>query len=132
MFRKIFLIFCMAVSWLVIAGNAGAASVELFSPEGTVRDIRQVTVRFSDQMVAFGDPRPADPFDIQCPAKGNGRWIDGRNWSYDFERTLPAGIACTFTLKANHQGPLSGVALQRQKDLFLQYRRASRPHIGSL
>lgn len=112
MSRKIFLMFCMAVTWLVLAGNAGAASVELFTPEGTVKDIRQVTVRFSDQMVAFGDPRPADPFDIRCPAKGAGRWADGRNWSYDFDSSLPAGVACTFTLRPNVRSlagtPLAG------------------------
>jgi hypothetical protein len=56
MFRKVCLIFCVAVSWLYLAGSAGAASVELFSPERTVKDVRQVTVRFTDQMVAFGDP----------------------------------------------------------------------------
>ncbi|MBP1747825.1 MAG: alpha-2-macroglobulin, partial [Deltaproteobacteria bacterium] len=114
MFRKIFLMFCIACAWLVLAGGAGAASVELFSPKGTVKDIRQVTVRFSDQMAAFGDPRPADPFDIECPAKGSGRWIDGRNWSYDFEKVLPAGIACTFTLKANTR-TLSGASLKGKK-----------------
>ncbi len=48
MFIKIVLIFCTAVSWLVLAGGADAASVELFSTEHTVRDIRWVTVRFTD------------------------------------------------------------------------------------
>lgn len=110
MFRKIFWVCSMTAVWLFLAGNAGAASVELFSPEGTVKDMRQVTVRFSDQMAAFGDPRPADPFDVECPARGTGRWVDGRNWAYDLEDAAPAGISCTFTLKPNIK-TLSGVSL---------------------
>lgn len=74
--------------------------VESFSPQGTVKGVRQVQARFSGQMVAFGDLRLADPFDIDCPEPGKGRWIDGSNWSYDFARDLPAGVACRFTLKA--------------------------------
>jgi uncharacterized protein YfaS (alpha-2-macroglobulin family) len=78
---------------------AQAAGIDFFSPSGEVKKVRQVAVRFSEQMVAFGDPRIADPFDISCPAAGKGRWADQRNWIYDFEHDLPAGIACTFTLK---------------------------------
>ena len=75
------------------------AGVESFSPQGVVKDIRQVTVRFSEQMVAFGDPRLSDPFDIQCPEKGRGRWVDGKNWVYDFDSDLPGGVQCEFRLK---------------------------------
>ncbi|HSL91775.1 MAG TPA: MG2 domain-containing protein, partial [Candidatus Limnocylindrales bacterium] len=74
-------------------------SVEMFSPEGPVKRVRQVAVRFSEQMVSFGDPRVTDPFDIDCSEKGKGRWADGRNWVYDFDEDLPAGLVCTFTLK---------------------------------
>jgi hypothetical protein len=31
-------------------------SVEFFSPQGTVKTVRQVNARFSEQMVPFGDP----------------------------------------------------------------------------
>ena len=74
-------------------------TVTAFSPEGTVKKVRQVTARFSEPMVAFGDLRLADPFVVDCPEKGSGRWIDGSNWSYDFERDVPAAVACTFTLR---------------------------------
>ncbi len=77
-----------------------AAQIEHFSPQGTVKEIRQVTARFSEPMVSFGDPRLADPFDIRCVEKGQGRWIDARTWSYNFDRDLPGGVACNFTLKA--------------------------------
>ena len=77
----------------------GAVQVEMFSPQGTVKDVRQVKARFSEQMVPFGDPRISDPFFIQCPEKGKGRWVDGRTWTYDFEKDLPAGLVCTFQIK---------------------------------
>ncbi|WP_267875830.1 MG2 domain-containing protein, partial [Duganella phyllosphaerae] len=74
-------------------------TVTAFSPTGTVKGVRQVTARFSGQMVPLGDMRLGDPFAVDCAEPGNGRWIDGSNWSYDFERDLPAGVACSFTVK---------------------------------
>src|SRR4030042_5674121 len=74
--------------------------VEVFSPQGTVKTVRQVSVRFSEQMVPFGDPRGLiEPFDIDCSEKGSSRWADGKNWVFDFENDLPAGIRCEFRLK---------------------------------
>jgi uncharacterized protein YfaS (alpha-2-macroglobulin family) len=80
-------------------GRADGAGVESFSPQGMVKGVRQVTARFATPMIPFGDPRLPEPFDIDCPEKGSGRWVDARNWAYDFERDLPAGVACRFTLK---------------------------------
>ncbi len=62
--------------------------------------MRQVTARFSAPMVALGDPRLADPFLIDCAAKGKGRWVDSRHWVYDFDTDLESGIRCQFTLRA--------------------------------
>ena len=43
------------------------ACVKMFSPQETVKGLRQVSVRFSGQRVPFGDPRGfIDPFD-KCP-----------------------------------------------------------------
>ena len=50
-------------------------------------------------MVALGDPRLADPFTVHCPARGKGRWADTRDWVFDFDADLDAGIRCRFTLK---------------------------------
>lgn len=90
--------------WGVIAalaaGAASAAQVELFSPQGEVKGVRQVAVRFSEPMVAFGDPRLPEPFTIDCAEPGTGRWADQKNWVYDFSRDLPAGVRCSFSLKA--------------------------------
>jgi hypothetical protein len=76
-----------------------AATVDVFSPQGEVKGVRQVSARFSEPMVAFGDPRLAEPFDIDCSEKGTARWADQKNWVYDFERDLPAGVQCAFGVK---------------------------------
>ena len=86
--------------------------VEYFSPQGYVRQVRQVVARFSDSMVALGDPRLADPFTVSCPARGKGRWADTRDWVFDFDADLDAGIRCRFTLKPDLKSlggtPLAG------------------------
>lgn len=95
------------VGLLGALGAAGATAqaadgpgVELFAPQGEVKEVRQVTARFTTPMVPFGDPRLVEPFDVDCAEKGSGRWADARNWVFDFERDLPAGVLCRFTLKA--------------------------------
>ncbi|HTT08948.1 MAG TPA: MG2 domain-containing protein [Gammaproteobacteria bacterium] len=93
---KASLLFLLA---LYSAGVSAAPQIETFSPQGIVKGVRQVAVRFSEAMVPFGDPRLVEPFDIDCPEQGTARWADSRNWVYDFARDLPAGIQCTFTLR---------------------------------
>lgn len=102
-------------SLLQSAASGGAAAavvrVEAFSPEGTVSEVRQVTARFSAPVVALGDPRLPDPFTVACAAAGKGRWADTRNWVYDFDADLPAGLRCTFTLRAG-QSAADGSAVE--------------------
>jgi hypothetical protein len=91
-------LFCFILAASAFAEDG--AQIEIFNPQGTVKDVRQVSVRFSDQMVPFGDSRSlTDPFEISCPEKSSSRWVDGRNWIVDFDRNLPAGIVCEFRLK---------------------------------
>jgi len=75
------------------------ARVEMFSPQGNVQRVRQVQVRFSEAVVPFGDLREELPFDINCSEKGSARWADDRNWIFDFDRDLEAGIRCQFQVK---------------------------------
>ena len=96
----------MRANWsaaLLMLGAAvcSAAQVEFFSPQGEVKGVRQVAVRFSGPMVAFGDPSLPDPFDIVCPVPGTARWADQKNWVYDFAYDLPAGLRCSFHLKSD-------------------------------
>ena len=101
----------VVVSW---AAAAGAATVERFTPVGEVRAVRQAAARFSEDMVRFGDPKAPAPFDIVCAEAGQGRWIDSRNWVFDFSRDLPPGTRCSFKakgeLRALAGGALSGAA----------------------
>ncbi|MDD5169467.1 MAG: hypothetical protein PHN75_11670, partial [Syntrophales bacterium] len=116
MFMRVILacmMICLSVPQPEFAGEK--ADIELFSPEGVVKNVRQVTVRFSGQMVALGDPRLEDPFTVSCPEAGKGRWVDGRNWSYDFDRSLPAGVVCEFTLKPSLKD-LAGKELTGRKN----------------
>lgn len=80
------------------APGAAPTTVETFNPEGQVREVRQASARFSQPMVAFGDLRAPAPFTVSCAVPGQGRWIDERNWVYDFERDLPGALVCRFTL----------------------------------
>ncbi len=91
--------FAVLLGFLFLSATAHSSEVEFLSPTGEVKNVRQVSVRFADQMVAFGDPREVAPFEIMCPAHGRARWADQRNWIYDFDEDLKAGIVCTFTLK---------------------------------
>ena len=91
--------FCAAVWLFALCAQVHSADVDVFSPQGEVKGVRQVAVRFSEPMVPFGDPRLTEPFDIDCPEKGNSRWADQKNWVFDFDRDLPAGVRCTFSLK---------------------------------
>jgi uncharacterized protein YfaS (alpha-2-macroglobulin family) len=109
--------------------------VEFFSPQGTVKTVRQVTARFSEQMVPFGDPRGLiEPFEIACPEKGTSRWADGKNWVFDFDKDLPAGIRCEFKLKPGLK-TLSGKEVVGQKVFSFSTGgpsiRASIPYEGS-
>ena len=106
--------------FLCLFGNSPASAgqnpgVDLFSPQGAVKGVRQVNARFTDQMIPFGDPRSqTEPFDIVCPVKGSSRWADGNSWIYDFDADLPAGIFCEFKIKPGLK-TLSGAELTGQK-----------------
>jgi uncharacterized protein YfaS (alpha-2-macroglobulin family) len=127
-------IFCFLVA--VSAFAQDGAQIEMFNPQGLVKDVRQVSVRFSDQMVPFGDPRSlADPFKISCSEKSSSRWADGRNWIIDFDRDLPAGISCEFLLK-DEVKTLTGKEIGGQKKFIFNtggpsIRRGSNPVEGN-
>lgn len=105
-------ILTLALSALLLSPSAPvrAAGVTGFSPQGEVAQIRQVRATFSEALVKFGDPKAAAPFDVNCAVAGASRWADGKNWIYDFERDLPPGTRCSFTLKPSLKA-VSGAAL---------------------
>lgn len=87
-----------------------AATVAAVSPQGEVAQVRQVTVKFSEAVVPFGDLRLPDPFNVACegPVRaGSGRWANDRVWLYDFREALPPGTRCTLKARADWK-PLNG------------------------
>ncbi|HVR82987.1 MAG TPA: MG2 domain-containing protein, partial [Planctomycetota bacterium] len=72
-------------------------------------------------------------FKIDCPAKGTPRWADTRNWVFDFEQDLPAGIKCEFTLNDGLK-TLSGKEVSGQRRFAFSTGgpaiRASNPYQG--
>ncbi len=84
--------------------SAHAAGVVAVSPQGEVAQVRQVTVRFSEAVVAFGDPRLPDPFAVACAGvvpPGAGRWASDRVWLYDFREPFGPGTRCTARLRSD-------------------------------
>lgn len=76
--RKDFLsVFMFVLSVFMLPNNViaqdNALPMESFSPEGTAKGVREVSARFSSQMVSFGDPRLPEPSEVTCPEKGRGR-----------------------------------------------------------
>src|SRR4029078_13075761 len=87
------------------ASGALALAVVAATPQGEVAQVRQVTVKFGEAVVPFGDLRLPDPFTIACrganvPA-GSGRWANDRVWLYDFREPLGPGTTCTATLRSD-------------------------------
>ncbi|MEY3445498.1 MAG: hypothetical protein RIR45_253, partial [Pseudomonadota bacterium] len=88
------------------------------SPRGEVAQIRQVVLRFDESAVSFGDPRAEAPADLLCSdaqaTRGTGRWTSDREWTFDFERDLPPGVACRLQAKAGFKSaqgqPLVGTS----------------------
>src|SRR5262245_25922725 len=95
------LLAALAFGLVLTATPAVAAQVTAFTPQGTVKQVRQASAVFSDPVVAFGDLGAANPFEIKCPVGGTGRWVDAAQWVYDFERDLPAGLSCVFRLRGD-------------------------------
>ena len=95
----------LAMAASVMSAAHAEPRVDVFSPLGESKGVRQVSARFGEPMVAFGDPHLVDPFTWKCEgdaqgARGKGRWADASNWVFDFEADLPAGVSCRFALRA--------------------------------
>lgn len=74
-------------------------TIDLFSPDGFIKNPSQVSVRFSEPMIAFGDSRVTKKvFQLNCLSLGTERWLDAKNWVLDFKRKLPGGTECKFVV----------------------------------
>ncbi|WP_114973228.1 alpha-2-macroglobulin family protein [Rhodoferax ferrireducens] len=83
---------------------AHAFQITSLSPQGEVARVRQVVVKFDESAVNFGDPKAPAPLSLSCSdaqaTQGSGRWINDRQWAFDFERDLPPGIACSLQARS--------------------------------
>lgn len=119
---------------IALGAPESAPRLQAFSPQGTVKQVGQVTATFSEAMVRFGDPRLPPVFDVNCPVDGVARWVDTRHWVYDFAKTLPAGIRCSFTLRGDAR-TLAGKKLEGDREFAFSTGGPavvrSRPYEGS-
>ncbi len=85
----------------IAAVSSGAPQVVLATPGSAGSNggaIERFTMRFSESMVALGDPRATAPATLKCPVGATGRWVDPQTFVFDFEKALPGGISCTVDL----------------------------------
>lgn len=93
---------------LATPGSAGSGALT----------IDRFTLRFSQAMVALGDPRAKAPASNDCKVGSTGSWVDPQTYVIDFERALPAGTRCTVTL-ADGAATLGGVRLIGQRSFTI-------------
>ncbi|MDO8770584.1 MAG: MG2 domain-containing protein [Burkholderiaceae bacterium] len=95
----------LGLTWL--AWSAQAFQVTRLSPQGEVARIRQLVVKFDEAAANFGDPKAPAPLAISCSdpdgTKGTGRWVNEREWVFDFARDVPPGVRCEVKLKPGLQ-----------------------------
>ncbi len=83
----------LALAPLAAAGDS-APQVVLATPGIGGGSIERFTIRFSQPMVALGDPRAAGPLVVECAVGGEGRWVDQQTYVWEFASPLPGGTEC--------------------------------------
>jgi hypothetical protein len=82
----------------LLAGAAQAFQISSLSPQGEVDQVRQLRLRFDEAAIDFGQPQAPAPLALRCDdagaSRGSGRWLNEREWVFDFEQDLPPGVAC--------------------------------------
>ncbi len=93
------------------AVHAQALQITSVSPQGEISRVRQVVAKFDDSAVTFGDPKAPAPLSLACndaqATKGTGRWLNDRQWVFDFENDLPPGVRCSLQVVPTFQSPKS-------------------------
>ena len=107
-------------AWLLLAGALGAGTaaqaltLTALSPQGEVARVRQVSAKFNEDAVRFGDAQAPAPLTVRCDdsgaARGQGRWVSARQWVFDFAAELPPGLHCQVTPVSGFKSP-SGAGL---------------------
>jgi hypothetical protein len=125
----------------VLAGfamSAQALQITSLSPQGEVAGVRQLVVKFDQSVVNFGDPGVAAPVGLSCTdaqaAKGRGRWVSAREWTFDFDADLGPGTGCTVQARPG-LASATGTELSGPRNFRFQtggpFVRSIRPYPGS-
>jgi uncharacterized protein YfaS (alpha-2-macroglobulin family) len=96
----------------ILLNPAFSAEITQFVPQGNIKEIRQVVVKFNSEMIPMGDPKiNLDIFDIKCFGADKNkkiklptnttRWADNKTWIMDFDEALSSGINCEYSIKDN-------------------------------
>ena len=113
--------FAAAALLLATALPATALQITSVSPRGEVSRVRQVVVKFDESASPFGDARAPAPVSLSCSdaqaTQGNGRWINDREWAFDFENDLPPGVNCAVQSKSGFKSP-KGTELPATRSTF--------------
>lgn len=90
--------------------RANPVTVESLSPQGEVRSVQQIALRFSQDMVALGQADAPAPLQIECAnaPKPSLRWVDTKRWVAEFKAPLPVGTRCAMRLKKSSLRSLLG------------------------
>ncbi|AUH50954.1 hypothetical protein CXB49_09075 [Chromobacterium sp. ATCC 53434] len=88
---------CLLLAALAVP--AAAAGVVTFSPQGEVKEVRQVRATFSSSMIALGNSAAPAPFSWSCRLKGKSHWVDDKTWVLDLPDTPSANTDCRFNPK---------------------------------
>jgi len=110
--------FFLGASLWLAAASTPALTLTGLTPQGEVAQVRQVVATFDEAAVNFGDPKAPAPLSLTCSdaqaTAGNSRWINERQWAFQFHNDLPPGVRCTLRRKAGFSSPrgdaLSGPA----------------------
>lgn len=95
--RSVFLkIGCLLIA-MFWANHALALQIVQLTPQGEAFPVRQVMARFDQDAVRLGDARAPAPLQVRCnpAAAGDGRWLNAREWIFQFHQDLPGGTRCT-------------------------------------
>lgn len=101
----------LTLAWLVAGAttSAQALTITALTPQGEVSRVRQISARFSDNAVQFGDARAPAPLSVSCDnaavSLGQGRWTGAREWVYDFTEELPPGVRCRVDAVSGFKSP---------------------------
>ncbi len=93
----------------ILSAAPAQAATQLISVSPGAIDatgVKQVVLKFSAGVIAFGDPQAQAPASLVCRGPNAGkvgiatqRWQSDRLYSFDFNRALPGGVACTIQMR---------------------------------